>query len=128
MQIRGVRVTEISKLYYSITDVSRLTGEEPHILRYWEREFTQLKPEKNRAGNRVYTLRDLSIVKAIQKLLREERLSVPKAKAKLVSFAIETEGFYPELDSPSSQTVSLSRESTQELIGLLREIADVLSK
>ena len=70
----------IERLYHSITEVSKLLGEEQHVLRYWEREFSQLKPQKNRAGNRVYTAKDLVILKVIRKLLREERYTVAGAK------------------------------------------------
>ena len=45
----------LKKLYYSISEVSKLTDLEQYILRYWETEFEQLKPSKNRAGNRIYT-------------------------------------------------------------------------
>lgn len=70
----------IQKLYYSITEISQMIGEEQHVLRYWEREFPQLRPQKNRAGNRVYTQRDLAILKVIKRLLRQERYTVAGAK------------------------------------------------
>lgn len=70
----------IQKLYYSITEISQMIGEEQHVLRYWEREFPQLRPQKNRAGNRVYTQRDLAILKIIKRLLRQERYTVAGAK------------------------------------------------
>ena len=46
--------TEIKKLYYSISEVCKLTGLKSYVLRYWETEFRELKPPKNRAGNRTY--------------------------------------------------------------------------
>ena len=70
----------IQKLYYSITEISKMVGEEQHVLRYWEREFTQLRPQKNRAGNRVYTHRDLAVLYVIKRLLRQERYTVAGAK------------------------------------------------
>lgn len=70
----------IQKLYYSITEVSKIIGEEQHVLRYWEREFSQLRPQKNRAGNRVYTQRDLAVLRVIRRLLRSERYTVAGAK------------------------------------------------
>ncbi|MBN9401147.1 MAG: MerR family transcriptional regulator ['Candidatus Kapabacteria' thiocyanatum] len=72
--------TAIRKLYYSITEVSKIVGEEQHVLRYWEREFSQLRPQKNRAGNRVYTHRDLAVLRLIKRLLRQERYTVAGAK------------------------------------------------
>ncbi len=70
----------IQKLYYSITEVSKIVSEEQHVLRYWEREFPQLRPQKNRAGNRVYTQRDLAMLRVIRRLLRSERYTVAGAK------------------------------------------------
>jgi DNA-binding transcriptional MerR regulator len=73
----------IPKLYYSISEVSRLTGLEPYVLRYWETEFDELRPQKNRAGNRVYSSRDIKFVIRIKELLREKRYTLEGAKAVL---------------------------------------------
>lgn len=73
----------MKKLYYSISEISKLIDEEQHILRYWEKEFSALTPRKNRAGNRVYSEKDLQIIKAIKHLLRDEQLSVKGANDKL---------------------------------------------
>ena len=73
----------MQKLYYSISEISSLLDEEQHILRYWEKEFDQLKPKKNRAGNRIYSLRDFAFVKTIKKLLRDDKLSLRGARERL---------------------------------------------
>ncbi|MBU0560924.1 MAG: MerR family transcriptional regulator [Bacteroidetes bacterium] len=70
----------VKKLYYSISEVSKLTGLEQYILRYWESEFDQLKPSKNRAGNRIYTNKDISIILKIKKLLRDEKYTIEGAR------------------------------------------------
>ena len=70
----------LKKLYYSISEVSKLTGLEQYILRYWETEFEQLKPSKNRAGNRIYTNKDINLILKIKKLLREEKYTIEGAK------------------------------------------------
>ncbi|MFA3781913.1 MerR family transcriptional regulator [Melioribacteraceae bacterium 4301-Me] len=70
----------LKKLYYSISEVSKLTGLEQYILRYWETEFDQLKPGKNRAGNRIYTNKDIKLILQIKKLLREEKYTIEGAK------------------------------------------------
>lgn len=72
------------KLYYSIREVSELVDEEQHILRYWEKEFPQLKPKKNRGGNRTYSLKDIELLKYIKKLMRDDKLSLKGAKDLLV--------------------------------------------
>jgi DNA-binding transcriptional MerR regulator len=81
----------IAKLYYTITEVSKIIGEEQHVLRYWEREFPQLKPQKNRAGNRVYTSKDLAVLRVIQRLLRVERYTVAGAREYLKANDIHAE-------------------------------------
>jgi len=70
----------LKKLYYSISEVSKLTDLEQYILRYWESEFDQLKPSKNRAGNRIYTNKDIKTILNIKKLLRGERYTIEGAK------------------------------------------------
>ena len=70
----------LKKLYYSISEVSKITDLEQYILRYWETEFEQLKPSKNRAGNRIYTNKDIKLILRIKKLLREEKYTIEGAK------------------------------------------------
>lgn len=70
----------LKKLYYSISEVSKLTGLEQYILRYWETEFEKLKPSKNRAGNRIYTNKDIKLILQIKQLLREEKYTIEGAK------------------------------------------------
>lgn len=70
----------IKKLYYSISEVSKLTEIEQYVLRYWETEFDQLKPQKNRAGNRIYTNKDIQLILYIKELLREKKYTIEGAK------------------------------------------------
>ena len=70
----------IRKLYYSISEVAEATDLEPHVLRYWESEFEQLHPKKNRAGNRVYTERDIDTVERVKHLLREDKYTIEGAR------------------------------------------------
>ncbi len=74
---------ERRKMYYSISEISNLTGLKAHILRFWEAEFPMLRPRKNRAGNRAYTERDIRIVQAIKRLLYDEKYTIDGAKKKL---------------------------------------------
>src|SRR2546423_4128961 len=77
---RGLKDFTIPKLYRSISEVSAMTGIEQYVLRYWETEFTVLSPHKNRAGNRVYSEKDIKIVQRIKELLRDERYTIDGAK------------------------------------------------
>jgi DNA-binding transcriptional MerR regulator len=81
----------IKKLYYSISEVSTITGLEQYVLRYWESEFPQLKPAKNRAGNRIYTNKDIKLIIYIKKLLRDERYTIEGAKRVLEEYVPESE-------------------------------------
>ena len=63
---------EVKKLYYSIGEVSEITGLKPYVLRYWESEFSNLAPSKNPAGNRAYTQKDINIILDIKRLLYQE--------------------------------------------------------
>ena len=80
MQEKGIK-----KLYYSIGEVSKMTGLETHVLRYWETEFKELKPRKNRAGHRAYTSEDILIVERIQYLLKERGLTIRGAQKMLAA-------------------------------------------
>src|SRR5579872_2938517 len=77
---RGLKDFTIPKLYSAISEVSALTGIEQYVLRYWETEFDELRPHKNRAGNRVYSEKDVKIVTRIKELLRDERYTIEGAK------------------------------------------------
>ena len=70
----------IKKLYYSISEVSKITDIEQYVLRYWETEFEQLGPQKNRAGNRIYTNKDIQLILYIKELLREKKYTIEGAK------------------------------------------------
>jgi DNA-binding transcriptional MerR regulator len=75
----------VKKLYYSIGEVSRITDLEPHVLRYWESEFPKLRPQKNKAGNRTYRIKDIQLIFQIKKLLYEDRFTIEGAKQRLTS-------------------------------------------
>jgi DNA-binding transcriptional MerR regulator len=95
---------EEGKLYYSISEVCRMTGLEPHVLRYWETEFAQMRPRKNRAGNRAYRQREIQYIQYIRHLLHEEKYTLQGAKKKLAETSF---------DEVSGQT-SLLRASPAE--------------
>jgi len=73
----------ITKLYYTISEVADLVDEEAHVLRYWETEFEQLHPKKNRGGKRIYTRDDIDTVFRIRHLLRDEKFTIEGARQAL---------------------------------------------
>ncbi len=72
-----------SKLFYRIGEVSRLTGLEPYVLRYWETEFPQIKPDKGTSRQRLYKKKDLDIILRIKHLLYQEGFTISGARKKL---------------------------------------------
>ena len=71
----------VKKLYYSIGEVSELTSLKAYVLRYWETEFTQLNPPKNRAGNRTYRQKDIDIILNIKDLLYNKKFTIEGARS-----------------------------------------------
>lgn len=105
----------MKKLYYSISEVSKISDLEQYVLRYWETEFDQLKPAKNLAGNRIYTNKDIKLILYIKKLLREEKYTIEGAKKLLKKYTgKETEDFNQsneEQSTPSMEIVHPENES-----------------
>ena len=73
----------IKKLYYSISEVSEITKLKAYVLRYWETEFSQLSPPKNRAGNRTYRQKDIDIILKIKDLLYNKKYTIDGARNRL---------------------------------------------
>jgi DNA-binding transcriptional MerR regulator len=78
-------VPDESKLYRSISEVSELVGVKPHVLRYWETQFSMLRPKKNRAGNRMYRPEELKVLMRIKELLYERRYTIAGARRTLLA-------------------------------------------
>ncbi len=123
----------LKKLYYSISEVSKLTDLEQYILRYWETEFEQLKPSKNRAGNRIYTNKDIKMILQIKNLLREEKYTIEGAK-KILSDPNEITNLKQSSKSSSPYTptfenlVSEKRDIKRDLEDLRNFLVDLRSK
>lgn len=123
----------IKKLYYSISEVSKITGLEQYVLRYWENEFEQLKPQKNRAGNRIYTNKDIQLILFLKKLLREEKYTIDGAKKVLQNynpneeFSLEVaSGDESEKKSESTTLIDKPKVDNQTLLKDLRDIKELL--
>ncbi len=71
------------KTYFRIGEVSRITGLEPYVLRYWESEFPQIRPRRADSNQRTYRKKDLEIIMEIKRLLYDERLTIEGARKKL---------------------------------------------
>lgn len=75
------------KVFFKIGEVSRLIDVPEHTLRYWEEEFSQIRPEKTRSGQRLYRRRDIDLLLQIKRLLWEEKFKIAGARRQLRDFS-----------------------------------------
>ena len=116
---------ERKKRYYSISEVADMMGVKSHILRYWEGEFSVLRPRKNRAGNRAYTERDIKIALHIKKLLYEEKYTIKGAKKRLKSDRQEFVADQIEIPFETMKSKNEISEIRQELTRLLDMVEEL---
>jgi DNA-binding transcriptional MerR regulator len=81
-----------AKRYFTIGEVSELCGVKPHVLRYWEQEFTQLKPVKRRGNRRYYQHHEVLLIRRIRELLYEEGFTISGARNRLDNARITDNG------------------------------------
>jgi len=128
----------IKKLYYSISEVSKITDVEQYVLRFWENVFEQLRPQKNRAGNRIYTNKEIELILFIKGLLRDQKYTIEGAKKVLgeqfrgklplsddqarENFTNEDEYFS---DDNSSQETDPEAEIPEEKSELYRDLIEI---
>lgn len=121
----------IKKLYYSISEVSKIADLKPYVLRYWETEFPELRPAKNRAGNRIYRGEDIKLVLLIKKLLYTEKYTIEGARQKLRTFKargdlqlrLSLNGNRKD-SGKENEALSEIRKGLQEILALLNRDKD----
>ncbi len=99
------------KRYFTIGEVSHLCAVKPHVLRYWEQEFPQLKPVKRRGNRRYYQRQDVLIIRQIRSLLYEEGFTIGGARQRLTG---------PEAKSDVSQSQQIIKQVRNELEEVLK--------
>lgn len=114
----------IKKLYYSISEVSKITAVEQYVLRYWETEFEQLKPQKNRAGNRIYTNKDIQLIMEIKSLLREKKYTIEGAR-NILGNGQEYESYEEEVTPDLFSSIPLNSEQKKEKPSLKKDLEDI---
>ena len=99
-----------AKRYFTIGEVSELCGVKPHVLRYWEQEFTQLRPVKRGGNRRYYQHHEVLLIRRIRELLYQDGFTISGARNRLDELA------------------SRKREDAEESIGLREQLASVRSE
>jgi len=87
-----VKDTETVKLYYTIGEVAKMFNVNTSLIRFWEKEFDIIKPQKNKKGNRLFTQTDVDNFQTIFHLVKERGFTLQGAKEKLKSNRSETQG------------------------------------
>ncbi len=108
-----------AKRYFTIGEVSELCGVKPHVLRYWEQEFTQLRPVKRRGNRRYYQHHEVLLIRRIRELLYEQGFTINGARGRLGQSAAEP--------IPDATTPNVSTHIPVDLTLLRSEIKSVLS-
>jgi DNA-binding transcriptional MerR regulator len=106
------RIDLPDKLYFKIGEVAQIADVKPHVLRYWESEFSSIRPHKSRAGQRLYRQKDVEAVLAIRHLLYEQRFTIEGARAHLAEHGVE-EALPPP--DPEAIADAARRETEREL-------------
>ncbi len=108
------------KRYFTIGEVSELCAVKPHVLRYWEQEFAQLKPVKRRGNRRYYQHHEVLLIRRIRELLYEQGFTINGARNKLNNQVAHVEEKIEEQES--APTISFSK-----IRGELRAVLDILA-
>ena len=98
-----------AKRYFTIGEVAELCGVKPHVLRYWEQEFTQLKPVKRRGNRRYYQHHEVLLIRRIRELLYEQGFTISGARNRLDG--PDGDDFKPDADSSSVKSAKVATQS-----------------
>jgi DNA-binding transcriptional MerR regulator len=107
-----------AKRYFTIGEVSELCGVKPHVLRYWEQEFTQLKPVKRRGNRRYYQHHEVLLIRRIRELLYEQGFTISGARNKLDG--PEVSGLGLDLEPSVSMDLLTIRSELERVLVLLK--------
>ena len=108
-----------AKRYFTIGEVSDLCGVKPHVLRYWEQEFTQLKPVKRRGNRRYYQHHEVLLIRRIRELLYEQGFTISGARNRLDDGA-------PALSTRAAKMDNMGLSPTVDMALVRRELKSVL--
>ncbi len=115
-----------AKRYFTIGEVSELCGVKPHVLRYWEQEFTQLKPVKRRGNRRYYQHHEVLLIRKIRELLYEQGFTISGARNRLDGAEEKIETVM--IPQASNQTSRMQSESANDFdfLTFKKEIGEVI--
>jgi DNA-binding transcriptional MerR regulator len=107
------------KPFFKIGEAARLCAVKPYVLRYWETEFSSIRPKKTRSQQRLYQRKDVELLLRIRHLLYDERFTIEGARARLRELGEEEKATSPPLPEPELDR-ELARKIKQGLVDLIR--------
>ena len=116
-----------AKRYFTIGEVSELCGVKPHVLRYWEQEFTQLKPVKRRGNRRYYQHHEVLLIRRIRELLYEQGFTISGARNRLEDIDIKTELAVAPGNGATAPANHASLPDDVDVLALRSELREVIS-
>ncbi len=116
-----------AKRYFTIGEVSELCGVKPHVLRYWEQEFTQLKPVKRRGNRRYYQHHEVLLIRRIRELLYEQGFTISGARNRLDESQGASARYAPKADAAESVASVAAAVEAKLIRQELRSILDMLN-
>jgi len=115
-----------AKRYFTIGEVSDLCGVKPHVLRYWEQEFTQLKPVKRRGNRRYYQHHEVLLIRRIRELLYEEGFTISGARNRLDNALTGDDRHEPRAARASASASGAAPATLADNSALKRELRELL--
>jgi DNA-binding transcriptional MerR regulator len=115
-----------AKRYFTIGEVSELCGVKPHVLRYWEQEFTQLRPMKRRGNRRYYQHHEVLLIRRIRELLYEHGFTISGARNRLAETVQTGRRKEAELGHPVDETIDIRQSDVAAIRADLLAALDVL--
>lgn len=116
-----------AKRYFTIGEVSELCGVKPHVLRYWEQEFTQLKPVKRRGNRRYYQHHEVLLIRRIRELLYEQGFTISGARNRLDGVDGKVDSHAATSTAAAQSTAPAEAAATMTFAAIKTELAEILA-
>lgn len=111
------------KLFYKIGEVSKITGVESYVLRYWQTEFPFLNPRKNKSGQRVYVKKDLEVILVVKKMLYQERYTIEGVRKRFEDGLLNSADTKP-IQEAKPEIIKSPAEALAHIRKRLKQISD----
>ncbi len=109
----------VEEHFYTITQVTHMLRIKPHVLRYWEKEFSWLRPRKNSAGRRIYSEHDIELITLIERLLHKEGYSIAGARKRVGKLLALSNQLQLPLSEVQTDRLQRIKQELEEVLKML---------